>query len=273
MRRNSRSHASRYVVMSMLVLGHSLTIFLQLNYHLYTQPRPENLAHRYFISDNIREELQRRAETMYNSPAHGLNLPEELQGYHSLLPLEATAGERRKFGNWYSTVYRATNSTDGLAYALRRVESMFDTMEHLTNTDLLRVDFRLMQQTAFTSIEAWSRINHPNIISVREAFTTRAFGDNCMLWSAFRSDIDMHICSSGCCVRLPPECADAVRGTHQAQGAAVSERSPHNAVATSSREHDLVLRHPDRACHQGRTRRGRGCAHYRCNKSARHWPE
>ncbi|EPS97327.1 hypothetical protein FOMPIDRAFT_80002 [Fomitopsis schrenkii] len=101
---------------------------------------------------------------MYSSPAHGLNLPEELQGYHSLLPLEATAGERRKFGNWYSTVYRATNSTDGLAYVLRRVEN-----------------FRLVQQTAFTSIEAWARINHPNIISVREAFTTRAFVDNSLV--------------------------------------------------------------------------------------------
>lgn len=68
---------------------------------------------------------------MYSSPAHGLNLPEELQGYHSLLPLEATAGERRKFGNWYSTVYRATNSTDGLAYVLRRVESEYSIMGHL----------------------------------------------------------------------------------------------------------------------------------------------
>ncbi|KZT64836.1 hypothetical protein DAEQUDRAFT_698078 [Daedalea quercina L-15889] len=135
-----------------------------LNYHLYTQSRPESLAHRYFISDNIREELQRRSESLYSSPAHGLSLPEELQGYHSLLPLEPTAGERRKFGNWYSTMYRATNSTDGLAYALRRVEN-----------------FRLMQQAAFSGIEAWSRIRHPNIISVREAFTTRAFGDNSLV--------------------------------------------------------------------------------------------
>ena len=51
----------------------------------------------------------------------------------------------------------------------------------LTGTDVyIYPDFRLMQQTAFTSIEAWSRIRHPNIISVREAFTTRAFADNCM---------------------------------------------------------------------------------------------
>jgi PAB-dependent poly(A)-specific ribonuclease subunit 3 len=96
----------------------------QLNYHLYTQPRPESLQHRYFISDNIREELQKRSEAVYTGPPAGLNLPEETQGYHSLMPLESTAGERRKFGNWYSTVYKAVNTADGLPYVLRRIESM-----------------------------------------------------------------------------------------------------------------------------------------------------
>lgn len=41
------------------------------------------------------------------------------------------------------------------------------------------VGFRLTQTAAFTPIEAWHRIPQPNIIRVREAFTTRAFGDNC----------------------------------------------------------------------------------------------
>ncbi|KAI0946119.1 hypothetical protein AcV7_010175 [Taiwanofungus camphoratus] len=134
------------------------------NYHLYTRPRPESLAHKYFISDTIREELQMRSETIRTAPASGLNLPEELQGYHTLVPLESIAGDRRKFGNWYSTMYRATNSTDGIAYALRRIEN-----------------FRLMQQAAFSGIEAWSRIRHPNIISVQEAFTTRAFNDSSLV--------------------------------------------------------------------------------------------
>lgn len=55
----------------------------------------------------------------------GLNLPEDLQGYHSLVPLEPTNGqERRKMANnWYTSVYRAINSTDGATYCLRRVES------------------------------------------------------------------------------------------------------------------------------------------------------
>lgn len=55
----------------------------------------------------------------------GLNLPEQLQGYHTLVPLDATAAtDRRKFGNWLSTVYRAISSADGRPYALRRIESV-----------------------------------------------------------------------------------------------------------------------------------------------------
>ena len=45
--------------------------------------------------------------------------------------------------------------------------------------DRVYLDFRLASVEAFTTIEAWQRIKHPNIISVKEAFTTRAFGDSC----------------------------------------------------------------------------------------------
>lgn len=40
-------------------------------------------------------------------------------------------------------------------------------------------DYRLTQQSAFAPIEVWSQIQHPNIVAVHEAFTTRSFGDNC----------------------------------------------------------------------------------------------
>lgn len=38
-----------------------------------------------------------------------------------------------------------------------------------------------MHQAAFTAIEQWSRIRHPGIITVAEAFTTRAFGDSSLV--------------------------------------------------------------------------------------------
>lgn len=104
-------------------LSHGIS--LQLLYHLYTQPRSDDLELRYFVPDDIREELQRRSETVHMAPVPGLNLPEDLQDYHSLAPLEPVSGDRRKFGSWHSAVYRAVNSKDGQTYVLRRIESKF----------------------------------------------------------------------------------------------------------------------------------------------------
>lgn len=132
-----------------------------LNYHLYSQPLPSDLQSRYFISDPIREYLQKRSEAIHTGPAPGLPLPDEISGYHSLMPIEIINTDSRKFGNWNSVVYRAQSTKDGLIYCLRRIEN-----------------FRLSTNTAFQAIEAWSRIQHPSVATVKEAFTSRAFGDN-----------------------------------------------------------------------------------------------
>ncbi|KAF8622262.1 hypothetical protein AX15_007139 [Amanita polypyramis BW_CC] len=147
-------------------------IFLRqpLNYHLYTPSIPvpfiNSTSNSHFVppSNELRQNLQSRSETTRGEAPIGMDLPEELQGYHSLVPLENISGsptERRKFLNWYSVVYRAVRLSDGLPYTLRRVEN-----------------YRLTQQSAFAAIETWSKIRHPNIVFVHEAFTTRAFNDN-----------------------------------------------------------------------------------------------
>lgn len=135
-----------------------------LDYHLYSHPTPDAFSSTHFVSDAIREELHKRSEASQLVPLPGHNLPDELQGYHSLALLEPSVTERRKFFSWYSTVYRATSSNDGVPYGLRRVEN-----------------FRLMNQAAFGAIETWSRVEHPSIVRVREAFTTRAFNDNSLV--------------------------------------------------------------------------------------------
>lgn len=142
-----------------------------LNYHLYTETIPPTFmpssvdSHFLPPSADYRQLLHTRSHSIRSLPPPGLNLPEDLQGYHSLAPLEATtAQDRRKLGNWYSSVYRAINSTDGAPYCLRRVEN-----------------FRLMHHSAFHGIEAWSKIRHPNIVSVKEAFTTKAFNDSSLV--------------------------------------------------------------------------------------------
>ncbi|KAK7055351.1 PAN2-PAN3 deadenylation complex subunit PAN3 [Favolaschia claudopus] len=152
----------------------SATPFLRqpLNYHLYSSVIPSafvnSITDTQFVppSSELRTLLQSRGEDLHIAPAPGLNLPEELQGYHSLIPLENTNGasERRKFGNWTSTVYRAVNSIDGTVYCLRRIEN-----------------YRLPHQAAFTAIETWAKLQHSGIISIHEAFTTHAFGDSSLV--------------------------------------------------------------------------------------------
>ncbi|KAJ7756172.1 hypothetical protein B0H16DRAFT_1538879 [Mycena metata] len=143
-----------------------------LNYHLYSSVIPPSFVSSatdtHFIptSTDLRTLLQGYSEDLRAAAPQGLNLPEELQGYHTLIPLENIGGstERRKFGNWHSTVYRATNSLDGTTYCLRRIEN-----------------YRLNHQAAFSAIETWQNIRHPGVVAVHEAFTTHAFGDSSLV--------------------------------------------------------------------------------------------
>lgn len=72
------------------------------------------------------------------------------------------AGEPSRVFGYRTTSYKALCTLDGKAYVLRRIEG-----------------FRLLHDNAITVVERWRRIRHPSIVSVREAFTTRAFGDSC----------------------------------------------------------------------------------------------
>ncbi|KAF9478551.1 hypothetical protein BDN70DRAFT_808509 [Pholiota conissans] len=173
---------------------HAAPVFLRqpLNYLLYTPFTPPELVRNptssQFVppSAELRQLLQERSETSRMVNHADLGLPDELQGYHTLVPLEPTvpaAGERerKKFGNWHSTVYKAIRTSDGVPYCLRRVEG-----------------FRLTHQAAFAPIESWSQIHHPSIVAVKEAFTTRSFNDNSLVVAyAYHPDsqtlYDLHI--------------------------------------------------------------------------------
>ncbi|KAF9265152.1 hypothetical protein L218DRAFT_925024 [Marasmius fiardii PR-910] len=141
-----------------------------LNYHLYTPTIPPSFvsiptgSHFVPSSNELRQLLQARSEEIRAVPPVGLGLPEEIQGYHTLTPLGTNSPEKRKLFNWSFVVYRAIHRSNGTPYTLLRVEN-----------------FRLMQQSAFNSIEAWSKVRHPNIIPVHEAFTTRSFNDNSLV--------------------------------------------------------------------------------------------
>ncbi|KAJ3894491.1 hypothetical protein GG344DRAFT_86557 [Lentinula edodes] len=142
-----------------------------LDHHLYTPAIPSAFvtsstdSHFIHTSSELRQVLLERSHTSRSAPILGSNLPEELQGYHTFVPIDTvSSSERKKFFNLDSVVYRAINSIDGIPYVLRRIEN-----------------FRLMQQAAFNAIEAWSQIRHPNIVTVHEAFTTRTFNDSSLI--------------------------------------------------------------------------------------------
>ena len=108
----------------------------QLNYHLYTDATPTNSGRKFFIPDTLREDLQKRSEQIHLGPSPNIGLPEDVQGYHSLVPLEMPSSssdrEKRKgygmAGAIQAILYKATKASDGKVYVLRRVESKFSRM-------------------------------------------------------------------------------------------------------------------------------------------------
>ncbi|CED85393.1 Poly(A) ribonuclease subunit [Phaffia rhodozyma] len=170
-----------------------------LDYNLYTTPLPyihslhhpsslnqtptaqDANLHTFFLSPTLSKDLhQRSAAIMESSPIPIPGLPETLHVYHSLHPLEpGTVGvpvpgtlpgeSSAKKANGVlglgSEVYKAVSERDGKVYCLRRIEG-----------------FKIMHDKAFGPVESWRRVHHPAIVSVQEAFTTRAFGDNSVIF-------------------------------------------------------------------------------------------
>jgi len=149
---------------------------------LYNTPLPhvsnllphQKTIHGFFISDTLREELHRKNEMILQTVnAQDYGLPEELHEYHSLYPLDLTQEKSTEVFGYQSSVYKCMCSVDGKTYALRRIEG-----------------FRLTNELAMQTIEGWRRIKHANIVSIREAFTSKAFGDHSLIFV-----YDYHPCS------------------------------------------------------------------------------
>ncbi|ORY21333.1 kinase-like domain-containing protein [Naematelia encephala] len=143
-----------------------------LDYHLYTSPLPHVSnppistapLHSFFIPDDLRRVLQARQDAIQALPSGPTGLPAELGVYHTLVPLGHPVSAPSRVWGHPSPVYRATSGVDGNVYALRRIEG-----------------FKLVNEQAFGAIDTWRRLRHPNIVGLREAFTTKAFNDNSLV--------------------------------------------------------------------------------------------
>ncbi|ORX72011.1 hypothetical protein DL89DRAFT_105736 [Linderina pennispora] len=106
-------------------------------------------------------------------------------------------------------VVKAQSITDGQQYCLRRVPG-----------------FRAKDDSSLLAIDKWKDIDHPNVVRVREAFTTRAFGDSSLIvvydfkplsMSLKRRIIDQHeIFSEGRLWRIVLQITSGLKAIHSA---------------------------------------------------------
>ena len=117
----------------------------------------------FFISDNLREDLQRKAEATLQTFAN-TTLPQTVEYFHSLVALDTSNQKTSSFFGYPSWVYKATSSRDGHNYALRRVEG-----------------FRLTNEAAIRTVQNWKRISNASLVQVHDAFTGRWFNDSSLI--------------------------------------------------------------------------------------------
>ncbi|XP_048348846.1 PAN2-PAN3 deadenylation complex subunit PAN3 isoform X2 [Sphaerodactylus townsendi] len=149
------------------------------NYHIYppTAPhvaymQPKANAPSFFMADELRQELiNRHLITMAQiDQADMPTVPTEVDSYHSLFPLEPLPPPNRiqktsNFG-YITSCYKAVNSKDDLPYCLRRIHG-----------------FRLVNTKCMVLVDMWKKIQHSNIVTLREVFTTKAFGEHSLVFA------------------------------------------------------------------------------------------
>lgn len=143
-----------------------------LNYHLYASlgPRRDQITPYqrttadFFIPDDVREDLQRKAEaTLQTFP--NSTLPQNVDNhFHSLVALDTVNSRTSATFGYPSWIYKATSSIDGNMYALRRIEG-----------------FRLTSDQAINTKTAWKKVVNGNVVRMHDAFTTQAFGDRSLV--------------------------------------------------------------------------------------------
>ncbi|XP_073196803.1 PAN2-PAN3 deadenylation complex subunit PAN3 isoform X2 [Lepidochelys kempii] len=148
------------------------------NYHIYppTAPhvaymQPKANAPSFFMADELRQELiNRHLITMAQIDQADIPVPTEVDSYHSLFPLEPLPPPNRiqktsNFG-YITSCYKAVNSKDDLPYCLRRIHG-----------------FRLVNTKCMVLVDMWKKIQHSNIVTLREVFTTKAFGEHSLVFA------------------------------------------------------------------------------------------
>ncbi|TRY78299.1 hypothetical protein TCAL_01718 [Tigriopus californicus] len=97
-------------------------------------------------------------------------VPSEVDNFKELCPLESVPqsptmkNKSHTFG-YYTTVYKAANMKTGVLVCLRRIHG-----------------YRLLNTKCMMLVEQWRKLSHPNLVSLRQVFTTKSFGDHSMVF-------------------------------------------------------------------------------------------
>lgn len=81
------------------------------------------------------------------------------------MPLDIHAERSERVFGYPSWIYKAFSKQDGLTYALRRIEG-----------------FKLVNEASIGLVERWRKIVCANVVAVKEAFTSKAFSDDSIVF-------------------------------------------------------------------------------------------
>ncbi|XP_043929204.1 PAN2-PAN3 deadenylation complex subunit PAN3 [Protopterus annectens] len=149
------------------------------NFHVYppTAPhvaymQPKANAPSFFMADELRQELiNKHLITMAQiDQTENPGIPTEVDSYHSLFPLEPLPPpnciqKTSNFG-YITSCYKVISSKDDVPYCLRRIHG-----------------FRLVNTKCMVLVDMWKKIQHSNIVTLREVFTTKAFGEYSLVFA------------------------------------------------------------------------------------------
>ncbi|XP_067004474.1 PAN2-PAN3 deadenylation complex subunit PAN3 isoform X2 [Anabrus simplex] len=124
----------------------------------------------FYVSESIRNEtIHKNALILAQpDPEQCPDLPNEIDNYHDLCllkPVQPNSVHKAQLLGYPMSTYKATNTKTGVRYCLRRVHG-----------------FRLPHTKSMSIIDMWKRLQHSNVVQLREVFTTKAFGDYSMIF-------------------------------------------------------------------------------------------
>ncbi|KFB45048.1 hypothetical protein ZHAS_00012991 [Anopheles sinensis] len=130
--------------------------------HVINMQSKVQVSAAFFMQDELRNDILARNEIVNSIDNDCPDIPLEVENYHSLCLLESLPLHPKL--PLPSSTYKATHSVTGVKYCLRRLHG-----------------FRLQSTKCMQVVDMWKKLQHSNIVQLREVFTTKTFGDNSLV--------------------------------------------------------------------------------------------